>query len=164
MSNSNHTTRNGIFPLGMSRKRKEREIMGPKMDSKAGLKTGFDGFKRPSSKYPKPKPVSTSTSSSSAKQLEELKSGVNNKLLAGYMATEFLGNGTFLGGKYDPARAEAAPVSAKGRGVEKKGAEANKPSLKKHQSYAEVANLLKSDGTHIPGIFNPTHLARWLQN
>ncbi|RRT39704.1 hypothetical protein B296_00019761 [Ensete ventricosum] len=29
--------------------------------------------------------------------------------------------------------------------------------------YAEVSYLLKSDAAHIPGVVNPTQLARWLQ-
>ncbi|KAI6694104.1 hypothetical protein NL676_021814 [Syzygium grande] len=31
-----------------------------------------------------------------------------------------------------------------------------------HASYADVAGILKSDGAHIPGIVNPTQLARWI--
>ncbi|KAI9193992.1 hypothetical protein LWI28_002108 [Acer negundo] len=76
----------------------------------------------------------------------------SNGLLAGYMAYEFLTKGTLMGEKYDPARAEAMPVS---------GSSAE-PSVKKkeHKSYAEVASILKSDGAHIPGIVNPTQLSR----
>ncbi|KAL5711942.1 hypothetical protein ACHQM5_014163 [Ranunculus cassubicifolius] len=137
MSNSNHSHR-GYLPLGVSRKRE------PGSGSEVG-------FKRP----PKRVPPSASNSSAAAKQLADLKRASDNRVLAGYMANEFLTKGTLFGQKYDPARAEAAPV-----GGEKKAA-AGKP--KKNPSYAEVANLLKSDGTHIPGIVNPTQLAQWLQ-
>ncbi|XP_052190286.1 uncharacterized protein LOC127799986 [Diospyros lotus] len=92
----------------------------------------------------------------------------SNLLLAGYMAYEFLTKGTLLGQKWDPARAEAVPVS-NGLAQPKKtklSAEAEpsgraKPNNK--QSYAEVASLLKADGVHLPGIVNPTQLARWIQ-
>ncbi|GAV69253.1 hypothetical protein CFOL_v3_12754 [Cephalotus follicularis] len=85
----------------------------------------------------------------------------SNRLLAGYMAFEFLTKGTLFGEKFDPARAEAVPLS----GGSKKTKPEGEPKLKKEQSqgYAEVASILKSDGTHIPGIVNPTELARWIQ-
>ncbi|XP_027165885.1 uncharacterized protein LOC113765838 [Coffea eugenioides] len=92
----------------------------------------------------------------------------NNRLLAGYMAYEFLTEGTLLGQKFDPARAQAAPVQSAGshsRKVERSWR--NKPEAEpnklRSQSYAEVASLLKSDGNHIPGVVNPTELARWFQ-
>ncbi|GKU85717.1 hypothetical protein SLEP1_g343 [Rubroshorea leprosula] len=89
----------------------------------------------------------------------------SNRLLAGYMAYEFLTKGTLFGQKYDPARAGMVPLagvaSAELRRVKP---EATEPSPKKeHQSYAEVANILKSKEAHIPGIVNPTQLARWVQ-
>ncbi|KAF5203533.1 embryo sac development arrest protein [Thalictrum thalictroides] len=147
MSNSNHTR--GFLPLGVSRKRSE-----------TGSKTGFDGFKKPSKLS---RPVSSSSSSLAAKKLVDQKPVCDNRLLAGYMASEFLTKGTLFGQQYDPARAEAAPVSAKSKAEKKDGKNnCTKPTVK-HQSYADVANMLKSDGTHIPGIVNPTQLARWLQ-
>ncbi|XP_021752242.1 uncharacterized protein LOC110717785 [Chenopodium quinoa] len=84
----------------------------------------------------------------------------SNRLLAGYMAHEFLTKGTLFGQKFDPARAEAVPVqplSPKESRV--------RPGLGRvaNRSYADVAQLLKGDGTHIPGIVNPTQLARWIQ-
>ncbi|CAH9091599.1 unnamed protein product [Cuscuta europaea] len=95
----------------------------------------------------------------SSKQAEQFSS---NRLLAGYMAYEFLTKGTVFGQIFDQARAEAVPASStdeEGRG--KSGTELEPEQG--NQTYNEVASLLKSDGAHIPGIVNPTQLARWLQ-
>ncbi|PIA45474.1 hypothetical protein AQUCO_01700776v1 [Aquilegia coerulea] len=153
MSNSNQSR--GFLPLGVSRKRNE-----------TGSKTGFGGFKKPPKLC---RPVSSPSPSLAAKKLADEKPICDNRLLAGYMASEFLTKGTLFGQQFDPARIEAAPVSAKGRAEKKDGKNNNnnnnsstKPTVK-NQSYADVANMLRSDGTHIPGIVNPTQLARWLQ-
>ncbi|KAI3787844.1 hypothetical protein L2E82_00307 [Cichorium intybus] len=102
----------------------------------------------------------------------------DNKLLAGYLAHEFLTKGTLFGQLWDPARADAVPVSAaaysadlrkpmkqpsynhKGKTAEPKP----KPGEKRRfESYAEVSALLKGkNGAHIPGIVNPTQLAQFL--
>ncbi|KAL8486679.1 hypothetical protein ACS0TY_022919 [Phlomoides rotata] len=89
----------------------------------------------------------------------------SNRLLAGYMAHEFLTKGTLFGQIFDPSRAEAMPVSSaeSKRSKQEKDAEPNRKSKPKPQSYADVANLLKSDGVHIPGVVNPTQLVRWIQ-
>ncbi|KAF8388255.1 hypothetical protein HHK36_026921 [Tetracentron sinense] len=92
-----------------------------------------------------------------------------NRLLAGYLAHEFLSHGTLFGQRWDPAPAEAVPVSAESkRGIQNLFAKAEPtsraaPPLVKHQSYAEVASLLKTEGAHIQGVVNPTQLARWIQ-
>ncbi|XP_047336718.1 uncharacterized protein LOC124940263 [Impatiens glandulifera] len=78
----------------------------------------------------------------------------SNRILAGYMAHEFLTNGTLLGQKWDPARAEAVPLSS--RGLAQKLRE-------NRQSYADVARLLKGGETQVAGVVNPTQLARWIQ-
>ncbi|GER41711.1 unnamed protein product [Striga asiatica] len=92
----------------------------------------------------------------------------SNRLLAGCLALEFLTKGTLFGQKFDPGRAEASPV----RAAEVKRNKLSQPSKEaepsgkakpKPESYIEVANLLKSDGVHIPGIVNPTQLARWIE-
>lgn len=74
----------------------------------------------------------------------------NNKLLAGYLAHEFLTKGTLLGKRFEPGKVELNPVHQAG------------PS-KPGNSYKEVSYLLKADGVHIPGVVNPTQLGRWLQ-
>ncbi|KAI3933593.1 hypothetical protein MKX01_032698 [Papaver californicum] len=108
----------------------------------------------------------------------------NNWMLAGYLAHEFLTQGTLLGQKWDPARAEAnlitprsnnpsirgvgrppATAAAAAAGGEAKDARPQQQQQQKavHSNYADVSSLLlKSEGTHIEGIVNPTQLARWL--
>lgn len=141
MTNSNHTP--VFLPLGVSRK---------KNDTCPGLK----GFKRPP-KLIRPPPPSTKREAA-AKKLYELKPGSNNRVLAGCMAHEFLTNGTILGQKFDPL------AGGKAREEKKKSpvAEAEAFQVKEHESYAEVADLLKCDGVHIHGIVNPTQLSQWL--
>lgn len=89
----------------------------------------------------------------------------SNRLLAGYMAYEFLTKGTILGREFNPGRAEAIPSAA--AQWKKSKSEAAPPEIlkKEHQiqSYTEVATILKTTGGHIPEIVNPTQLGRWLQ-
>ncbi|KGN56835.1 hypothetical protein Csa_009887 [Cucumis sativus] len=93
----------------------------------------------------------------------------SNRLLAGYMAYEFLTKGTLFGRKFDPPRDEATPSAASAAVIQwkKPKSDAAPPEIlkKEHQiqSYAEVANILKTTGSHISGIVNPTQLGRWLQ-
>ncbi|GMH29181.1 hypothetical protein Nepgr_031024 [Nepenthes gracilis] len=146
----NHTRE--VFTPQISRKRKERE----------------ESFKGNNSNR-QPTSASNTTSSKPAEPIS------SNQLLAGYMALEFLRAGTLLGQKFDPARAEGVPVSLAepkkkpgqnnsniiGNSSEADGT-AGEPSVEDSsaakQCYAELANLLKTDGTHIPGIVNPTQL------
>ncbi|KAF8394242.1 hypothetical protein HHK36_020449 [Tetracentron sinense] len=86
----------------------------------------------------------------------------SNRLLAGYLAHEFLSQGTLFGQRWDPAQAEVAPVSAEPKKANSSQTSKAEQSTKQ-QSYMEVASLLKMDGANIPGIVNPTHLFRWLQ-
>ncbi|KAJ7972618.1 putative Embryo sac development arrest 6 [Quillaja saponaria] len=146
-------------------KRKERE-------------NGFDGAKpsTPSTaKVIKPGTPKLGSEPSSSKRIE---SASSNQLLAGYLAHEFLTKGNLLGQTWDPDRGEPARnVSTKdwrrnGKQSEKWKAEPKRkvvepePELEeneKNQKYAEVASLLKTNGAHLPGIFNPTQLGRFLQ-
>ncbi|KAJ3680023.1 hypothetical protein LUZ60_016301 [Juncus effusus] len=73
----------------------------------------------------------------------------NNKLLAGYLANEFLTKGTILGKRFEPSRSEPTTVQA--------------GSSKPGNSYAEISYLMKSEGVQIPGVVNPAQLAKWLQ-
>ncbi|XP_039126534.1 uncharacterized protein LOC120262475 [Dioscorea cayenensis subsp. rotundata] len=68
-----------------------------------------------------------------------------NRLLAGYLAHEFLTKGTLFGNRPGP--------------------EPNRKPDRAHQpkTYADVARVFKTDGVHVPGVVNPTQLARWLQ-
>lgn len=128
-----------ILTPGAARKRKERE---------AAL-------------YSSAKPAAPAPASKAGEP------GSSNRLLAGFMAYEYLTKGTLFGQKFDPARAEAVPLSSSSSSSaewKRSKPEAEAPSLKKeHLSYAEVASILKTDGAHIPGIVNPTQLARWIQ-
>ncbi|KAL2325131.1 hypothetical protein Fmac_024189 [Flemingia macrophylla] len=73
----------------------------------------------------------------------------SNRLLAGYLAHEFLTNGTLLGRKFQLGSGLDGPSSAEPRAC---------------GSYEEVASILKTDGTHIKGIVNPTQLSNWINN
>ncbi|XP_059632326.1 actin cytoskeleton-regulatory complex protein pan1-like [Cornus florida] len=151
---SHHPRR--ILSPGASRKRKEREA--------------FYSLKPPAPPPPPPRPavkppaVAATMSSKSAEPV------LSNRLLAGYMAHEFLTKGTLFGQKWDPVRAEAVPVSSSSAELKRtkpsQSSEAEpsgKMKQQQQQSYAEVASLLMRDGAHIPGIVNPTQLARWIQ-
>lgn len=90
----------------------------------------------------------------------------SNRILAGYMAHEFLTRGTLFGQKFDPARAEAVPVAAaepKRKPCLQAGPEPKRPKVGPNRGYTEVAQLLMGDGAHIPGIVNPSQLSRWIQ-
>ncbi|KAG0491723.1 hypothetical protein HPP92_004767 [Vanilla planifolia] len=85
-----------------------------------------------------------------------------NRLLAGYMAHEFLTKGTLFGKRWAQERSEPSSNLA---GADRSGSVNDAPahSTQAVKAYAEVANLLMTDGVHIPGIVNPTQLAKWLQ-
>ncbi|PIN15892.1 hypothetical protein CDL12_11466 [Handroanthus impetiginosus] len=146
-----------------SRKRKEMEVLPPTTSSKPLVP--------PTSVSRAVSRTSPTTTSFKGAEQQPLSS---NKLLAGYMAYEFLTKGTLLGQKFDQARAEAVPVSSadlkRSRQSQNQNQSQSQPTVEaepsgksKPESYAEVANLLKSDGAHIPGVVNPTMLARWIQ-
>ena len=134
-----HNLRRILTP-GISRKRKEREPIYSFQPSIPVQSSVYSGPK--SSSLP----------------------NCSNRLLAGYMAHEFLTRGTLFGKKFDPARAEAVPITGLLGGSRKPVSQQNEPNLdKESQGYAEVASILKDDGTHSPGIVNPTQLARWIK-
>ncbi|ERN18898.1 hypothetical protein AMTR_s00067p00161830 [Amborella trichopoda] len=78
----------------------------------------------------------------------------DNRLLACYLAHEFLSRGTLFGRSWSRAagssRAEPSHVRRGGDGD--------------RQIYANVAEMMKSDDVHLPGIVNPTQLASWLRS
>ncbi|XP_039013763.1 uncharacterized protein LOC120143528 isoform X1 [Hibiscus syriacus] len=93
----------------------------------------------------------------------------SNQLLAGYLAHEFLTRETLFGQPFDPARPQQTD-SGRGTGEDAKAGKRSraedvepKPREENHRRYVEVASLLKTDGAHIPGIVNPSQLARLLQ-
>ncbi|XP_061993881.1 uncharacterized protein LOC133711804 [Rosa rugosa] len=122
---------------GAPRKRKERD----------------DGFKQPSA--PTVKPLSRSTTQPAVS---------SNRLLAGYMAYEFITRGTLLGQECTAEQARAMkPVEAGADDEPVKEREVGSGEGAAQDRYAEVATILKTDGAHIPEIVNPTQLARWIQ-
>ncbi|VVB07164.1 unnamed protein product [Arabis nemorensis] len=85
----------------------------------------------------------------------------SNQLLAGYLAHEFLNKGTLFGELWNPARAQAGPFPAQATDSRKTKPSNNiEPSDHKRRRYVEVANVLRVDGAHLPGIVNPSQLAR----
>lgn len=104
-------------------------------------------------------PVNSITSKSSLIAAEP--TGSNQLILAGYLSHEFLTNGTLFGEQWDPPRAQAGPTESKKlkRSHIAEPADETEPKRKK---YVEVANLLRADGAHLPGIVNPAQLARFL--
>uniref|UniRef100_A0A2P2K665 Uncharacterized protein MANES_13G037700 n=1 Tax=Rhizophora mucronata TaxID=61149 RepID=A0A2P2K665_RHIMU len=150
-----------------SNKRKERD--------------GFDLLK-PSTPQPQvqphPPPVLQPPAAKSLKPTPPLvgseklpETASNNRLLAGYLAHEYLTRGTLFAQPWDPARADAVPVSDAeySKTVQpSQKAEADcsgkaEPNNENYQRYVEVSGLLKTDGAHIPGIVNPTQLRFFLQ-
>ncbi|KAI9122095.1 hypothetical protein K1719_006784 [Acacia pycnantha] len=89
---------------------------------------------------------------------------LSNQLLAGYLAHEFLTRGTLFGQPWDPPyRAEEGPTEKmKGKVTGSEKEEADAPT-EKRERYVEVADMLKGEGPHLPGIVNPTQLGRFLQ-
>ncbi|KAH0738984.1 hypothetical protein KY290_037689 [Solanum tuberosum] len=132
-----------------SRKRKDRDT--------------FYSSPRPSNPLTPVSNVNLTTSF--AKPDPKKKGQMPNSVLAGYMAYEYLTKGTLLGQKFDPARPRAAaPVNALADPKKRKSSpEESELNPKPNQNYVEIASLLRSDGTHIPGIVNPTQLAQWIQ-
>lgn len=132
-----------LTPNALHRKRKDRD--------------GFDGFE-PSTTMKLSKPDAPG---------EEPIPFNRNWLLAGYLAHEFLTRGTLLGRPWDPVQNVAVPVSNGGNPNENDEAEERRRRERRQvedgERYVEVANLLKTDGAHVPGIVNPTQLASFLQ-
>lgn len=141
-----------VTPSSTTNKRKERE----------------DPFDRPkpTNKLLKPdKPIHrlgskpTTTATTSAKPMP------SNQLLAGYLAHEYLTRGTLLGQPWAPPQTEVSreePTENDG-GEEGEATEASCwKAEEERERYLKVADLVKGGGTHLPGVVNPTQLARFL--
>ncbi|KAJ4778137.1 hypothetical protein LUZ62_062394 [Rhynchospora pubera] len=83
-----------------------------------------------------------------------------NRLLAGYLAHEFLTSGTLLGQPWDP-KARSDPEKSLKSGSGPAGSKSDQGNDKR--AYSDLALILKTDGAHIPGVVNPTQLAQWLR-
>lgn len=82
----------------------------------------------------------------------------SNQLLAGYLAHEYLTKGTLLGQPWVPAKTDGPTKAEDGE----EGRKAAAAEEEERERYAEVAGLLRGGGTHLPGVVNPTQLARFL--
>ncbi|XP_074573653.1 uncharacterized protein LOC141830072 [Curcuma longa] len=87
-------------------------------------------------------------------ELAEPAKGCDNRLLAGFLAHEFLTRGTLFGRRWDPAR--SAPPEPDRKEEEEKDVG---PPVR----YAEASHLVMRGGAHVAGVVNPTQLGRWLQ-
>ncbi|KAI3697140.1 hypothetical protein L6452_29925 [Arctium lappa] len=112
--------------------------------------------------------VTSSTGITASKGMEVTSS---NKLLAGYMAYEFLTKGTVLGQKFESCVKNQNQNLYQNQKQKQSGIEAGETEKwrkEKESSYKEITSLMmmKSDhggGIHVPGIVNPTQLDRWIQ-
>ena len=81
--------------------------------------------------------------------------GGNSKLLAGYLAHEFLRFGTLLG--------ERPPTPSRKESAAARPTPAPAPAPEPARRFAEASMLLMAGGPRIPGVVNPTQLGRWLR-
>ncbi|XP_027364598.1 uncharacterized protein LOC113871697 [Abrus precatorius] len=88
----------------------------------------------------------------------------SNRLLAGYLAHEFLTKGTLLGKKFEPDSARASPIPfVDSTSTEPKINSQAEASAVEHESYRKVASIMKTNGTHIKGIVNPAQVSKWVR-
>lgn len=140
-----------LTPSATTNKRKERD----------------DPFDRPKP-IPAPpkllKPDRPASEPISANNNSKSKAGFDwkpsNQLLAGYLAHEFLTRGTLLGQPWAPPKGKSSEESGGEEG--EAAATPCRKSEEERERYAEVAGLLKGGGTQLPGVVNPTQLARFL--
>lgn len=78
--------------------------------------------------------------------------GSSFKLMAGYLAHEFLRSGTLLGERPESNSKAPAPAASAGPA-------APDPRTR----YAEASLLLMAGGARVPGVVNPTQLGHWLR-
>uniref|UniRef100_A0A7N2MKP2 Uncharacterized protein n=2 Tax=Quercus lobata TaxID=97700 RepID=A0A7N2MKP2_QUELO len=127
-----------------------------------------EGVNATITKIPKPAKATTTARAGGIGSAELVFS--SNKILAGYLAHEFLTRGTLFGQQWDPTSStanqnEAVSVSSKKAEKEKKkpsGEVEGQVEEDQQQRYVELANLLKTGGAHFPGIVNPTQLTHFL--
>ncbi|KAJ0262634.1 hypothetical protein HA466_0031470 [Hirschfeldia incana] len=82
----------------------------------------------------------------------------SNQLLAGYLAHEYLNKGTLFGEQWNPVRYQPIAGARKNKPIHD-----IEPSDCKRRRYVEVADILRADGAFMPGIVNPSQLARSLK-
>ncbi|CAK8571735.1 unnamed protein product [Lathyrus sativus] len=159
-----------------------RRVLTPSTTTSSKRKERDDPFERPkpipasTSKLPKSdKPISRlgsepitspTTTTTANKGLEPMPS---NQLLAGYLAHEYLTKGTLLGQPWVPPKGKSKEEDDGGDEGEPTATATTEeepyrmPEIKmERERYVEVTGLLKSGGTHLHGVVNPTQLARFL--
>ncbi|MQM01693.1 hypothetical protein Taro_034446 [Colocasia esculenta] len=139
-SQISNSDRHKLAQLGASKKRKDRD----RLDADAAL---------PHSPKAEPAPLPA--------QAQPAFAG-GNRLLAGYLAHEFLTKGTLFGKRWGHPAARPSPP-ARPHPEAKEPIQQEQQPGKSPMAYAEVAQLLKTEEAHLPGVVNPTQLARWLQ-
>ncbi|TVU29181.1 hypothetical protein EJB05_20738, partial [Eragrostis curvula] len=87
------------------------------------------------------------------------KGAAGNKLLAGYLAHEFLRFGTLLGER----RLEPPPTRKEKEAAAAPAASCASAAPAPGTRYAEVSRLLMAGGARIPGVVNPSQLGGWLR-
>ncbi|XP_010556856.1 PREDICTED: uncharacterized protein LOC104826047 [Tarenaya hassleriana] len=140
-------------------KRKERDGVVPvtgKLPETAVMKPPLPPIIPPVQSFSRKAPAKVAPSAATAEPAG------SNQLLAGYLAHEFLTKGTLFGEQWNPVRAQTGPVEPR-MTKPSHNTEPDDPSERKRRRYVEVANLLRADGTHLPGIVNPAQLARFLK-
>ncbi|KAK3417271.1 uncharacterized protein LOC104414465 [Eucalyptus grandis] len=144
-----------ILTPGASRKRKERESF---YTSAAAHATATKPAARPAQ--------ALAQAHAAAKEgPAEPPAMSDNRLLAGLMAHEFLTKGTLLGTMPEAASSPRGddPTPPKQQQPPPQQPPQTEEVGKPSGSYGEVASILKADGVHVPGILNPSQLARWIQ-
>uniref|UniRef100_A0ACD5Z2A6 Uncharacterized protein n=1 Tax=Avena sativa TaxID=4498 RepID=A0ACD5Z2A6_AVESA len=135
-------------------KRKEREYFSPPPSSSSEQKQQQKtALSPPLPRKPevRNKPLQLSRVANKPPMPPPPPQGGNSKLLAGYLAHEFLRFGTILG--------ERPPAPSRKDSAAARLAPAPEPARR----YAEASTLLMAGGPRIPGVVNPTQLGRWLR-
>ncbi|KAK9050731.1 hypothetical protein SSX86_030296 [Deinandra increscens subsp. villosa] len=153
-----------------------RQLTTPMASNKTKTRDETFDFLKPSTKLAKPLiPRAAAPIKAPRPPPMMMRAPADNKLLAGYLAHEFLTKGTLFGQPWDPARADSVPVSAAAHSADVrkndkqlvsqrgKPAEPKPGDKRKFESYAQFSGLVMGkNGVHIPGIVNPTQLTRFL--
>ncbi|XP_065876801.1 uncharacterized protein [Euphorbia lathyris] len=88
----------------------------------------------------------------------------SNQLLAGYLAHEYINKGTLFGQPWDPTKPQAAESNKRIKVSQSQKSRETEPSKVNYERYVEVSNLLmREEGAHVAGVYNPSQLARFLQ-
>ncbi|ERN18901.1 hypothetical protein AMTR_s00067p00165630 [Amborella trichopoda] len=79
-----------------------------------------------------------------------------NRILAYYLAHEFLSHGSLFGLTWSRAAGSSLADLDEPR-------YSTRSSPRSREIYADVASIVKSEDVHLPGIVNPIQLSHWLE-